>query len=76
MTTEKAFTYPKTFLYGEIFGKVGGAFWGCLTSFIDCIVEDTEPLVTARDGRQVTAILCAIDEAVRTGRTVPVEPAP
>ncbi len=23
---------------------------------------------------EVTAILCAIDEAVRTGRTVPVEP--
>jgi hypothetical protein len=41
--------------------------------FIDCIVVDTEPLVTARDGRHVTAILCAVNEAVRTGRTVPVQ---
>lgn len=32
------------------------------------------PVVTARDGRQVTAILCAIDEAVRTGKTVAVQP--
>ena len=72
MTTEKAFSYPKTFLAGEIYGKVGGAFQACLASFIDCIVDDTEPHVTARDGRQVTAILCAIDKAVRTGKTVPV----
>ena len=73
MTTEKAFSYPKTFLYGEIYGKVGGAFQGCLSSFIDCIVNDTEPPVTVQDGRQVTAILCAIHKAVETGKTVSVE---
>jgi predicted dehydrogenase len=73
MTTEEKYQYPKTFLYGEMFGKVGGAFQGCLSSFIDCIQNDTEPIVTAHDGRQVTAILCAIDEAVRTGKTVSVK---
>ena len=73
MTTEQGFTYPKTFLTGEIYGQVRGAFQACLASFIDCILDDAQPHVTARDGRQVTAILCAIDKAVRTGQTVPVQ---
>ena len=72
MATQDAFSYPKTFLSGEIYGQVRGAFQACLASFIDCIIDDTRPHVTACDGRQVTAILCAIDTAVRTGRTTPV----
>ena len=73
MTTEKAYSYPKTSLYGGAFGKVAGAFRQCLESFVDCIIDDTEPHVTAHDGRQVTAVLCAIDQATRTGQTVAVE---
>lgn len=72
MTTEAKFSYPKNFLFNEVFGKLGGAFPLCLASFVDAIIDGTEPIVTARDGRQVTAILCAIDEAVRTGTTVKV----
>lgn len=73
LTTESKYILPKTFLMGEIFGRLSGAFPACLASFVDCLINDTEPAVTARDGRQVTAALCAIDRAVRTGQTVAVE---
>ena len=32
MTTEEKFTYPKTFLVSDVFGKLGGAFPTCLAS--------------------------------------------
>lgn len=72
MSTPQAFTYPKTFLSADIFGKLRGAFPACLDDFIDCIVNDSEPRVTAYDGRQVTAALEAIHESLRTGKTVAV----
>lgn len=72
MTTEAKFSYPKTFLVNEVFGKLGGAFPACVSAFVDCVATGSKPIVSAWDGRQVTAALCAIDEAVRTGRTVAV----
>jgi len=72
MSTPKAFTYPKAFLSAEVFGKLRGAFPACLDDFIDCIVNDAEPGVTAYDGRQVTAALEAIHESLSTSKTVAV----
>jgi predicted dehydrogenase len=71
MSTEQAFTYPRTFLFNDIFGKLGGAFPACLDHFVDCILNDREPVTNAREGRQVTAILEAIMTSVeRGGETV------
>jgi predicted dehydrogenase len=69
MSNEKGFTYPKVFLTSEIFGKLRGAFVECLSDFIDAIINDEEPKVTAYDGRQVTATLDAITRSLATGQT-------
>jgi predicted dehydrogenase len=74
MSTPQQFTYPKTFLTHEIFGKLRGAFVECLSDFIDSIVNNSEPKVTAFDGRQVTAVLDAVSRSLESGQTEPVTP--
>lgn len=74
MSTEKQFTYPKVFLTAEIFGKLRGAFVECLSDFVDAILTDTEPKVTAFDGRQVTAVLDAVSRSLESGKTEKVIP--
>ncbi|HEY8227703.1 MAG TPA: Gfo/Idh/MocA family oxidoreductase [Pyrinomonadaceae bacterium] len=75
MSTPKQFSYPKTFLTQEIFGKLRGAFVECLSDFIDSIIDKSEPKVTAFDGRQVTAVLDAITRSLNSGHTEKVVPA-
>ncbi len=75
MSTEQQFTYPKVFLNYEVFGKLRGAFVECLSDFVDAIVNDTEPPVTAFDGRQVTAVLDAVSRSLASGRTEAVKQA-
>jgi predicted dehydrogenase len=70
MSTPAAFTYPKVFLNSEVFGKLRGAFVECLSDFLDAIINDTEPQVTALDGRQVTAVLDAVTRSLDTGQKV------
>ena len=75
MSTPKQFSYPKTFLNHEIFGKLRGAFVECLSDFLDAVINRTEPRVTAFDGRQVTAVLDAISRSLESGRTEKITPA-
>ena len=72
-TRTAAFTYPKVFLNTEVFGKLRGAFVECLSDFLDAIINDTEPQVTAFDGRQVTAVLDAVSRSLNTGQKVAVQ---
>lgn len=74
MSTEKQFTFPKVFLTAEIFGKLRGAFVECLSDFLDSIINNTEPNVTAFDGRQVTAVLDAVSRSLVSGGTEKVTP--
>ena len=67
LSTEKKFSYPKGFLNAEIFGRMRGAFPSCLEDFLYAIIDNTEPKVTAWDGRQVTATLEAIHRSLKTG---------
>lgn len=69
MSTPKQFSYPKTFLTHEIFGKLRGAFVECLSDFLDSIINKSEPKVTAFDGRQVTAVLDAVSRSLVSGTT-------
>lgn len=64
LSTAEKFSYPKTFLLQEVFGKLRGAFVECLSDFITSILDDTTPKVTAFDGRQVTAVLAAISDSL------------
>lgn len=75
MSTEQQFTYPKTFLNYEVFGKLRGAFVECLSDFVDAVINDTEPKVGAVDGRQVTAVLDAVSRSLSSGKTEAVSPA-
>ena len=75
MSTAEQFSYPKTFLTHEIFGKLRGAFVECLSDFLDSIINKTEPQVNAFDGRQVTAALDAITRSLESGSTEKVIPA-
>ena len=38
--------------------------------FVDCVQNDTTPLVTGEDGRAVMEVLFAAYESARTGRKV------
>lgn len=72
MSTDRSFTYPKTFLICEVFGKLRGAFVECLSDFLDAIINNVEPKVTAFDGRQVTATLDAVSRSLDSGQTAKV----
>jgi predicted dehydrogenase len=76
MSTPAAFTYPKTFLASEVFGRLRGAFADCLSDFVHAVRTGTPPQVGAFDGRQVTAVLDAIDRSLRSGRVEAVAKAP
>ncbi len=76
VSTEAKFSYPKVFLISEVFGRVRGAFASCLEDFLYAILNDTAPFVTGLDGRQVTAVLEAIDRSLATGETVTITPPP
>jgi predicted dehydrogenase len=67
MSTATAFTYPKTFLSADVFGRLRGAFVECLSDFVQAVLDDTPPHVGAFDGRQVTAVLDAIDRSLKSG---------
>ena len=38
--------------------------------FVDCVVNDKEPMVTGEDGLAATRIICAIQESSRKGEPV------
>jgi predicted dehydrogenase len=76
MSTAAAFTYPKTFLAADVFGRLRGAFVECLSDFVQAVLDDTTPHVGAFDGRQVTAVLDAIDRSLSSGRVEAVVAAP
>jgi predicted dehydrogenase len=76
MSTASAFTYPKTFLSADVFGRLRGAFAECLSDFVQAVLDDTPPHVGAFDGRQVTAVLDAIERSLKSGRVETVVEAP
>jgi predicted dehydrogenase len=74
LSTAEKFSYPKTFLNHEVFGKLRGAFVECLGDFVDTVRNGSEPKVTALDGRQVTAVLDAVTRSLSDGTVCSVTP--
>ena len=68
MATPAAYSYPRTLLNYKIFDRWQGALPSCMYSFIDSIIDDREPYVTAQDGRNVTAILDAVHRSLASGK--------
>ena len=53
--------------------RMGDAFVTMLQSFVDCIVNDTEPPVQASDARATLAVAIAGRQSIQTGTPVAIE---
>ncbi len=53
--------------------RMGDAFVTMLQSFVDCVVDDTEPPVTSQDGSATLAVALAGRRSIQTGQPVEVE---
>jgi len=51
-------------------GEAHGFMLASIEHFADCVISGRPPLVTGEEGLAVTRILCAIEEAAKTGQTV------
>ena len=50
--------------------RMGDAFVTMLQSFVDCVVDDTEPPVTSQDGMATLAVAIAARQSIQTGSPV------
>ncbi|MCD6361510.1 MAG: Gfo/Idh/MocA family oxidoreductase, partial [Armatimonadetes bacterium] len=57
----------------QIQGRAGGFAVNSILHFADCVVNDTEPVVTGEDGLKNTEVLIAIHESARSGEPVEIE---
>jgi len=76
MTVPEGVKWPRSLLNYKVFDRWVGAFPSCVNSFIDDIIEDREPVVTAYQGWRSTAVLDAIHRSADTGETVMVSEPP
>lgn len=66
---EKA-EYPDVFVSTEIYGKLAGFAFQSIRHFIDCVIEDKEPISSGKDGLEVTKVICAMEESILRGNPV------
>jgi len=76
MSSPDGFKWPRSLLNYKVFDKWVGAFPSCINSFVDDILEDREPVVTAFDGWRSTAVLDAIHRSADSGDTIKVSAPP
>jgi predicted dehydrogenase len=58
------------FLFGDVMGQPHGFVRDAIEHFVDCVLDDREPLITGEDGLAMARTLCAIVEAAGTGEAV------
>ncbi len=76
MSSPEGFKWPRSLLNYKVFDRWVGAFPSCINSFIDAVLDDREPYVTAYDGWRSTATLDAIHRSADTGETVKISAPP
>lgn len=64
------FERPELFYAPELFGDRVGILRDELTSFIECVLCDTQPVVGGKDAKSAVEVLCAIKESFETGSIV------
>jgi predicted dehydrogenase len=64
--------YPDILVMPTIYGQQQGFAAESIRHFIDCVRCNRQPIVTGRDGLEVTKVICAIEESVRTRQPVEV----
>lgn len=68
MTSNERFAWPRSFLNFQVFDRWVGAFPACVESFVDALLQNRTPYVTAYDGWRATAALDAIHRSVESGQ--------
>lgn len=76
MSSPDGLAWPRSLLHYKVFDRWVGAFPSCINSFIDAVIEDRQPFVTAYDGWRSTAVLHAIHQSVETGEVVKITAPP
>ncbi|MFC1718735.1 Gfo/Idh/MocA family protein [Candidatus Poribacteria bacterium] len=68
--TEEDASNPDVFVFPTIHGKPMGFGIESIRHFVDCVVNDKEPMSTGEDGLAATRIIAAIQESSKKGEPV------
>lgn len=68
--SEEKAEYPDVFVSTEIYDKLAGFAFQSIRYFIDCVIEDKEPISSGKDGLEVTKVICAMEESILRGNPV------
>jgi len=74
ISTEEECTHPEVTYWPVHRGRVGGALREAVSDFLECILEDREPMVGAAEGRHSLEVAMAIKESCGTGKPVQISP--
>lgn len=69
--TSGTYSMPGT-IYGTVLGQPYGFVLHAIQHFVDCVLDDKQPLITGADGLALTKTLCAIIEAAEKAEAVAV----
>ncbi|GAB3433538.1 Gfo/Idh/MocA family protein [Flindersiella endophytica] len=66
LATPQAYSYPRNLLQRVQHGIPAGAYRDAIRHFVDCCLTGARPLVSVESSRDVTAVLEAAHESIRT----------
>jgi predicted dehydrogenase len=72
--TEAGSGFPDVMGVADRYGKATGFCTASIEHFIDCIVQNTTPLVTGEDGLAATRVIQAMEESATTGLPINLNP--
>ena len=58
------------YLAGDVMGEPTGFVREAIQHFVNCVLQDRQPLITGEDGLAITRTLCAIVQAAESGEAV------
>lgn len=68
--TQSEASYPDIFVAPTVHGKPLGFAVESIRHFVDCVVNDREPLVTGDDGLAATRVIQAMEQSAQAGAAV------
>jgi predicted dehydrogenase len=64
--SDKGVELPDVSCAADLYGKPVGFGMAAIQHFVDCVANDTPPMVTGEDGLAVARVLAAVEESART----------
>jgi predicted dehydrogenase len=71
--TERGITFPDVSGAPDLHGRPVGFAIAAIEHFIDCVVQDRQPMVTGEDGLIAARVVEAIEESARTRKPVEIQ---